>query len=94
MFPNVEVNRLESGSVFGEMSFLLDIPRTANVVVVSDYAIFLKLDGGMFQNLSPKTLDKVKDQFLKLLARRLEKMNSQVGRLKSEMIQIENEWGF
>ncbi len=86
--PKVEVNDLEAGAIFGEMSFLFHSPRSVNVKVKGDYLIALKLDSEMFEKLEPKLLSKVKDQLNKEIACRLNSMNGQICKLKNELNQI------
>lgn len=86
--PKLEVGRLESGSVFGEMAYILQTPRASNVIVKSSYAILLQMDGKLFQNLKPATREKVHNRFLKVVAGRIENMNTQVGDLKRELTNV------
>jgi CRP-like cAMP-binding protein len=82
--PKVTVNTLTMGSLFGEVSFLTQTPRTTNIFAKSRAKV-LKLDSEMFKKLQPKTREKTKDKFIAVLVNRICEMNTSLVRLKVEM---------
>lgn len=71
---------LRAGDIFGEMAFLTDTRRTANVVA-RDAVIALKLDKVLFEQLSAEVREKFKDKIIKKLVTRLETANKELTRL-------------
>ncbi|WP_319526423.1 HDOD domain-containing protein [uncultured Desulfosarcina sp.] len=71
---------LRAGDIFGEMAFLTDTRRTANVVA-RDAVIALKLDKLLFEQLSAEVREKFKDKIIKKLVTRLETANKELTRL-------------
>lgn len=71
---------LRAGDIFGEMAFLTDTRRTANVVA-RDAVIALKLDSVLFEQLPAEVREKFKDKIIKKLVSRLETANKELTRL-------------
>jgi len=82
--PKVIINTLTAGALFGEVSFLMQTPRTTNVLTKSSAKV-LKLDPKMFEKLNPATREKLKDKFIAVLVSRISEMNTAHVRLKVEM---------
>jgi CRP/FNR family cyclic AMP-dependent transcriptional regulator len=82
--PKVIINTLTPGALFGEVSFLMQTPRTTNILAKS-IAKVLKLDPKMFEKLNPQTREKLKDKFITVLVNRISEMNTALVRLKVEM---------
>jgi len=75
--PGVTLAVLKPGDVFGEVSFLEKKPRTTSVIALEESTV-LKMDGQMIQRLNPVLLNKIKDQLIDLLLRRLDSMNKRM----------------
>ncbi len=73
---------LKAGDIFGEMAFLTDTRRTANVVA-RESVIALKLDRVMFETLLPEIREKFKDKIIEKLAARLDAANKELTRLNA-----------
>ena len=71
---------LSAGDIFGEMAFLTDTRRLANVVA-RESVIALKLDRVMFEQLSPEIREKFKDKIIEKLVARLDAANKELVRL-------------
>ncbi len=82
--PKVIINTLAEGDLFGEVSFLMQTPRTTNILTKSRAKV-LKLDPKMLEKLTPETREKVKDKFIAVLVNRISEMNTALVRLKVEM---------
>lgn len=73
--PQVKIATLPQGSVFGEVSFLNPYARITNVVADTEVTV-LKLDGEIFERLSPVVQGKIKDKVIEMLVNRLDKINN------------------
>ncbi|MBC2713215.1 MAG: HDOD domain-containing protein [Desulfosarcina sp.] len=73
---------LRAGDIFGEMAFLTDTRRTANVVAMES-VIALKLDRVLFEQLSLEIREKFKDKIIEKLVARLDKANKELARLNA-----------
>ena len=82
--PKVVINTLSQGALFGEVSFLMQTPRTTNILSKSGTKV-LRLDPKMFEKLNPQTREKLKDKFIAVLVNRISEMNTALVRLKVEM---------
>ena len=82
--PKVIINTLSQGALFGEVSFLMQTPRTTNILSKSSAKV-LRLDPKMFDKLNPLTREKLKDKFIAVLVNRISEMNTALVRLKVEM---------
>lgn len=71
---------LRAGDIFGEMAFLTDTRRTANVVA-RESVIALKLDRVLFERLSAEIREKFKDKIIEKLVTRLDRANKELTRL-------------
>ncbi len=65
---------LKSGSIFGEMSFLSNKPRSSNVITKEDVLV-LRMDGDFFKKISFELKDKIKNYLIELLIERLDRVN-------------------
>ncbi|WP_319404803.1 HDOD domain-containing protein [uncultured Desulfosarcina sp.] len=75
---------LKAGDIFGEMAFLTDTRRTANVVA-RESVIALKLDRVLFEQLSPEIREKFKDKIIEKMVARLDAANKEMARLNAAM---------
>ncbi len=75
--PTVTLAVLKPGDVFGEVSFIEKRPRTTSVIALEESTV-LKMDGQTIQRLNPVLLNKIKDQLIDLLIRRLDSMNQRM----------------
>jgi putative nucleotidyltransferase with HDIG domain len=75
---------LKPGDILGEMAFLTDTRRTANVTA-RESVIALKLDRLMFERLTPKIREKFKDKIIEKLVARLDASNKELARLSGVM---------
>lgn len=73
---------LTAGDIFGEMAFLTDTRRTANVAA-RESVIALKLDKVMFEQLSPEIREKFKDKIIEKLVVRMDAANKELTRLNA-----------
>ncbi|WP_167528010.1 HDOD domain-containing protein [Desulfosarcina alkanivorans] len=73
---------LRAGDIFGEMAFLTDTRRTANVVA-RDAVIALKLDRVRFEQLSARIREKFKDKIIEKLVARLDTANKELVRINA-----------
>jgi serine/threonine-protein kinase len=75
--PDLTLNKLKAGDVFGEMSLLAKRLRSTNVIADSE-VISLKLDGEHFDKIDPVIQNKFKDRFIEILIKRLDDMNEAI----------------
>ena len=73
---------LKAGDIFGEMAFLTDTRRTANVAA-RESVIALKLDKVVFEQLRSEIREKFKDKIIEKLVNRLDKANRELTRLSA-----------
>lgn len=73
---------LGAGDIFGEMAFLTDTRRTANVIA-RDPVIALKLDRVLFEQLSSEIREKFKDKIIEKLVARLDAANKELVRINA-----------
>ena len=71
---------LVPGDCFGEISFLTDKPRTTSVIAESNCIIF-EIDRPTLNILDVSIREKLKDNIIKVLVNRLDRMNEQVAKL-------------
>jgi len=71
---------LRAGDILGEMAFLTDTRRTANVAA-REAVIALKLDKAMFEQLPAVIREKFKDKIIEKLVTRLDTANKELTRL-------------
>ena len=72
--PRSRLASLVPGSVFGDISFVSEMKRTTNVFAEIP-SVALKLNHDLIAHLGPEIETKIKDEFLNILFRRLEKLN-------------------
>ncbi len=68
------------GDCFGEVSFLTSSPRTTSVVAESNCIVF-EIDKPTLNHLDVAIREKLKDNIIKVLVKRLDHMNETVARL-------------
>lgn len=72
--PRIDIIKLKTGAVFGEISFISKRPRSTNVIA-EDKVLVLKIDGVLFDEISFEVQVKIKDKLVELLIQRLDDMN-------------------
>ena len=75
---------LQAGDILGEMAFLTNTRRTANVVA-RESVIALKLDRVLFEQLSPEIREKFKDKIIEKMVARLDAANKEMSRLNAAL---------
>ncbi|MEO5334983.1 MAG: serine/threonine-protein kinase [Magnetococcus sp. YQC-5] len=70
----VPLSEMGPGSIFGEISFLTNMPRTANVVA-NEPCLFVQVDKELMENLGAEIREKIKDRIIGQLLKRMTKMN-------------------
>jgi CRP-like cAMP-binding protein len=75
--PEVFLASLVPGSLFGEVTMRGDRPRTSSVIADFDVTV-LKVDQALLDKIEPRISSKIKDQIIRLLARRLDEMNNKL----------------
>lgn len=79
--PGVTIKRLKAGSVFGEMSFLGNRPRSTNIVAEDGEVVALKIDKQRLDETPTYLANKFKDQFILILINRLDEMTKNMAKL-------------
>jgi len=72
--PTVTLASLTPGTIFGEIAFLKNQPRTANAVAEMD-SVYLNLDCDSFDTMDPLIQNKFRSRFLDILIGRLDDLN-------------------
>ncbi len=72
--PRVRLAELQPGAVFGEISFLAGRNRITNVRA-DDNVLALRIDPDFLNKVGSEIAEKTKDQLIKVLIRKLERMN-------------------
>ena len=72
--------KLNTGNIFGEVSFLTSNKRTTNIVA-NEYCILLRLDKSIMAEFGANIREKIKDQIILQLIDRTQKMNKKVRNL-------------
>ncbi len=75
---------LKAGDILGEMAFLTNTRRTANVVA-RESVIALKLDRVLFEQLTPEIREKFKDKIIEKMVARLDAANKEMSRLNAAL---------
>ncbi|MBF0295880.1 MAG: cyclic nucleotide-binding domain-containing protein [Magnetococcales bacterium] len=65
---------LGPGAIFGEISFLANMPRTANVVA-NEPCLLVRVDKELMDTLGAEMREKIKDRIIEQLLKRMKKMN-------------------
>ncbi|MBF0181772.1 MAG: cyclic nucleotide-binding domain-containing protein [Magnetococcales bacterium] len=68
------LSELGPGAIFGEISFLTNMPRTANVVA-NEPCLLVRVDKGLMDTLGAEAREKIKDRIIEQLLKRMKKMN-------------------
>ena len=68
------ISELEPGAIFGEISFLARFKRTANVVA-NQPCLVIELNKELMETLGADIREKIKDQIIKQLLHRMNRMN-------------------
>ncbi|PIR00444.1 MAG: hypothetical protein COV66_06875 [Nitrospinae bacterium CG11_big_fil_rev_8_21_14_0_20_45_15] len=72
--PGVRLAELNPGAIFGEACFLASRTRITNVRADGN-ALALRIDPDYLKKVGPEIADKTKDQLIKVLIKKLERMN-------------------
>lgn len=80
----IQLARLTSGELFGEMSMISNLPRRSNVLANTD-VLALKMDPAFFDKIPQKMATKIHRYLISLLCARLDKMNEAIMRISSLM---------
>ncbi|MBF0164993.1 MAG: cyclic nucleotide-binding domain-containing protein [Magnetococcales bacterium] len=72
--PDRVITYLEPGTVFGEISFLTQRPRTTNVIA-NEKMICFTITSETMHDLDSQMQHKIKDQLIEILVQRLDQMN-------------------
>ncbi|MBF0270692.1 MAG: cyclic nucleotide-binding domain-containing protein [Magnetococcales bacterium] len=72
--PDKIITILEPGTVFGEISFLTQRPRSTDVVACEKMICFT-INGETMSQLDSQMQHKIKDQLIEILVQRLDQMN-------------------
>ena len=76
--PEITVAQLVPGAIFGEITLRGKRPRTSSITADED-VVALKVDGPLInKELDPVLANKIKDQVIELLVRRLDEMNNKL----------------
>lgn len=76
--PEITVAQLVPGAIFGEITLKGKIPRSSSITADDDVVV-LKIDGPLInKDLDPVLANKLKDQVIDLLIRRLDEMNNKL----------------
>ena len=86
-FPRLVVATLGPGAIFGEISILSQSPRTSNYIARDEVKV-LKLNGELFEKLSPPTQIKLNQQLIQVLIDQLESNSFSFLKLKAELDSI------
>lgn len=86
-FPRLIVATLKPGAIFGEISILSRCPRQENIIAKEEVQA-LRLNGELFEKLSPGAQAKLNQEFIKVLLKRLERNNEYLISLKGELESI------
>ncbi|MBF8273917.1 MAG: hypothetical protein HW380_3022 [Magnetococcales bacterium] len=70
----IPLSELGPGAIFGEISFLANSPRTANVVS-NEACIFVQVDKSLMDTLGGEIREKIKDRIIAQLLRRMANMS-------------------
>jgi len=87
--PMLRLAELTPGAVFGEISFLSGRPRMTNVRA-DDKVLALRIDPEFLKKVGPEIADKTKDQLIKVLIKKLDRMNTLFQAAKKRI--PEDEW--
>ena len=86
-FPRLIVATLQPGAIFGEISILSRCPRQENIIAKEEVQA-LRLNGELFESLSPGAQAKLNQEFIQVLLKRLEINNDSLISLKGELESI------
>ena len=76
--PEITVAQLVPGAIFGEITLKGQRPRTSSITADDD-VVALKIDRPLInKELDPTLANKIKDQVIDLLVRRLDEMNNKM----------------
>ncbi|KMP11766.1 hypothetical protein UR09_02435 [Candidatus Nitromaritima sp. SCGC AAA799-A02] len=89
--PRMKLSELKPGAVFGEISALISRPRTTNIIAAEE-TLVLRLDSELQKILGPELGCKIKDQLVKILILKLDRMNESLMKIRKRI--PEDEWPF
>lgn len=81
--PDIELNELGEGEMFGAFALVTHAPRTTNVIAKEDVTVF-RIKGLELDNLDPATLNKFKNQLIRALISKIDEMNQAALEIKTE----------
>ncbi|MCX7178862.1 MAG: cyclic nucleotide-binding domain-containing protein [Proteobacteria bacterium] len=73
--PDLVLSNLKPGDIFGEMSYLTNQPRSANVVACGEDVMAMRLSQELIQEMTPQIREVLKDKMIELLVQRINVMN-------------------
>ncbi len=85
--PDIELNELGEGDMFGAFALVTNAPRTTNVIAKEDVTVF-RIEGLELDNLDPATLNKFKNQLIRALISKIDEMNQAALEIKTEFDQV------
>lgn len=71
----MQIAKLSSGSLFGEMAFFTKKSRTSSVLAESKVVV-LKVDAEFFEQMEPRVYAEITQEIIETLVKRLDKMNN------------------
>lgn len=69
--------QVDAGDFFGEMSFVLNVARSSNVIA-TDECILLQVNNKILGNLTPEIREKFKDRIIEKMAHHIVAMNKKM----------------
>ena len=85
----ITVKELEIGSIFGEISLITKRPRNVTAIAASPDVTVMKVTEEILKNFTKSIQMKFQKQLLLKLAENLDDMNTELSRLKSNIIPTE-----
>ncbi len=89
--PRMKLSELKPGAVFGEISVLAKRPRTTNIVAAEE-TLVLRFNSELYEILGPELGCKIRDQLVKILILKLDRMNDCLMKIRKRI--PEDEWPF
>jgi CRP-like cAMP-binding protein len=73
--PNQVIAQLQAGDIFGEMSYLTGIRRSANVIARGERVLAMKVSRDLMEKMNSEIREIIKDKLIELLVQRINLMN-------------------